>query len=456
MRVLANSGVQMHALKQARIARGWSQSRAIAELQKHAQQQAVRLPASSSMKTELSRWENGHRTPDAFYRGLLELAYGIGPIELGIAEAPSSSVTGLVSGASWELAASTAEDLWMEDMNRRSLLKSSAFAVSAFAAPTLQALVSPELGSPARAGSGRGVTAGDVAAITELTAGFARLDNQFGGGQVRDTAAGYLASDVAPLLRSGAFTGRLGADLFRASAELCQLVGWMTYDIGAYGLGQRYLIQALGLARAAGDQPLAGEILAAMSHQAAYQGEAQAAVDLARAAGQMARRYGVQALGAEAAVMEAHGHALAGDGGQCAAALDQAERELDRADRAADPHWIGYFDDAYLSAKFGHCFLALADTPNAIRFAERSLDMDPHYARGRAFNLTLLANSQALAGDVTAACVTGSEAAQAVADLQSSRATGYLRRLRVDLEPAATSEDVQQLDLVLQPLLSAA
>ncbi len=438
------------------MARGWSQARAIAELQRHAQQQELRLPAFSSMKTELSRWENGHRTPDAFYRRLLELAYGMSGIDLGVAEAPSSSVTGLVSGASWELAASTAEDLWMEDMDRRSLLRSSAFAVSAFAAPTLQALVSPDLASPTRIGSGRGVTTGDVAAISELTSGFARLDNQFGGGQVRDTAARYLARDVAPLLRSGAFSGRLGADLFRASAELCQLVGWMTYDTGAYGLGQRYLIQALGLARVAGDQPLAGEILAAMSHQAAYQGEAQSAVDLARAAGQMAQRYGVQALGAEAAVMEAHGHALAGDGAQCAAALDRAERELDRADRAADPHWIGYFDDAYLSAKFGHCFLALSDTANAIKFAERSLDMDPHYARGRAFNLTLLANSQALAGDVAAACATGRQAVDAVADLQSTRATGYLRRLRSDLEPAAASADVQTFDQTLQPLLNVA
>lgn len=192
-----------------------------------------------------------------------------------------------------------------------------------------------------------------------------------------------------------------------------------------------------------------------MSHQAAYQGEAQAAVDLARAAGQMASRYGVQALGAEAAVMEAHGHAISGDERQCAVALDRAERELDRADRSADPHWIGYFDDAYLSAKFGHCFLALGDAPNATRFAERSLDMDPRFARGRAFNLTLLANSQALAGDVAAACATGRQAVDAVADLQSTRATGYLRRLRVDLRPADTSADVQQFDEVLQPLLAA-
>lgn len=446
----------MHPLKQARIARGWSQSRAIAELQRLAQQRSTRLPAFSSMKTELSRWENGHRVPDAFYRSLLELAYGVDSAGLGIAQAPARSVAGLVAGTSWDHAALTAAQLWIEDMDRRSLLKSSAFAVSVFAAPTLQALVSPETGGPTRSTAARRVSAGDIAAISELATGFARLDNQFGGGQVRDTAARYLANDVAPLLRSGGFSEALGADLFRASAELCQLVGWMTYDTGAYGLGQRYLIQALGLARAAGDQPLAGEILAAMSHQAAYQGEAQAAVDLARAAGQMASRYGVQALGAEAAVMEAHGHAIAGDERQCAAALDRAERELDRADRSADPHWIGYFDDAYLSAKFGHCFLALGDAPNATRFAERSLDMDARYARGRAFNLTLLANSQALAGDVAAACATGRQAVDAVADLQSTRATGYLRRLRADLEPAAASADVQTFDQALQPLLSAA
>jgi hypothetical protein len=45
---------------------------------------------------------------------------------------------------------------------------------------------------------------------------------------------------------------------------------------------------------------------------------------------------------------------------------------------------------------------------------------------------------------------------QPVADLQSSRATGYLRRLPVDLEPASTSDDVKQLDRVLQPLFVAA
>jgi hypothetical protein len=50
--------------------------------------------------------------------------------------------------------------------------------------------------------------------------------------------------------------------------------------------------------------------------------------------------------------MEAHGHARAGEAAACASALSAAEIALDRADRSSDPHWIGYFDEAYLLAKF--------------------------------------------------------------------------------------------------------
>ena len=93
--------------------------------------------------------------------------------------------------------------------------------------------------------------------------------------------------------------------------------------------------------------------------------------------------------------MEAHGHARAGESAACATALSAAEVALDQADRSSDPDWIGYFDEAYLSAKFGHCLRELGDQPQAIRFAERSLQMSEGYERGRVFNLTLLAHSHA-------------------------------------------------------------
>lgn len=51
----------------------------------------------------------------------------------------------------------------------------------------------------------------------------------------------------------------------------------MTHDVGRHGLAQRYLIQALHLADAAGDRALASEILAAMSQQATGQERSSAA-----------------------------------------------------------------------------------------------------------------------------------------------------------------------------------
>jgi hypothetical protein len=83
-----------------------------------------------------------------------------------------------------------------------------------------------------------------------------------------------------------------------------------------------------------------------MSQHVTYIGEAQEAVDLAGGARSLTARAGVSALVAEASVMEAHGHARAGNSKACAAALTAAEVALDQADRSADPDWIGYFDEA--------------------------------------------------------------------------------------------------------------
>jgi hypothetical protein len=143
---------------------------------------------------------------------------------------------------------------------------------------------------------------------------------------------------------------------------------------------------------------------------ATYLAVAVTGIGLARAAGQGAKRAGVLALAAEALVLEAHGHARAGGGRACATALHAAEKTLDRADRSADPQWMSYFDEAYLSAKFGHCLRALGQTGAAERFAARSLKMDNRYVRGRAFNLALLASVYAHKGEPDRACAVGSEA----------------------------------------------
>jgi hypothetical protein len=77
---------QMSLLKQARISRGWSQPRLIAELRRTTDQQ---LPQLASMKVTVSRWENGHQDPGEFYGPLLCEVYSVSAEELGIVCGPS-------------------------------------------------------------------------------------------------------------------------------------------------------------------------------------------------------------------------------------------------------------------------------------------------------------------------------------------------------------------------------
>ncbi len=394
--------------------------------------------------------------PGPHYQALFCAIYRKSPAELGFTDVPIDPRT-LELARDWPAAASTASRVWEEDMNRRDLIKSAAYATAAFTTP-LGALLDSPTEMPSRNEGDRLVDAGDIGTIGEMTAMFSKIDNRYGGGQIRSAVVDYLGNEVAPLLRRGRFDALTGQRLFLAAAELTRLVGWMSHDVGDHGRGQQYLIQSLSLARSAGDDALVGEILAAMSHQASFLGDGGKAVDLAGAAGHIARRRGIAALVAEAHVMEAHGYATLGEDSRCARALHDAELALDQADRDADPHWIGYFDESYLSAKFGHCFRVLGDNANAIKFAERSLIMNSdQYARGYAFNLSLLAHSHAQLGNVEEACRVGEQAVSATATLRSSRATKYVKALGSTLNSAAaTSPSVQKLTSSISQIATAA
>ena len=104
------------------------------------------------------------------------------------------------------------------------------------------------------------------------------------------------------------------------------------------GLAQRYLVQALTMARFAGDEGLGGEILAAMSHQAAYVAQPEHAIDMALAAQLAGRRAGLPVLETESIVMEAHGHALRSDAGSCSRAYDVPRRSSARRPAVTSPH----------------------------------------------------------------------------------------------------------------------
>lgn len=330
-----------------------------------------------------------------------------------------------------------------DDMRRRRQVLEALAAGAATAGGSAFAWFSPRPSPPAAT---RAVGKADVQIIREMTGSFRKLDNRFGGGHVRSAVVNYLTSDVLPALRAGRYRDDLRPDLCTAVAEVTQLAGWIGYDVGDVESGQRFLHRAMRLCQDVGDDALAGEMLAGMSHQAAFLRSPALATDLARAAKDHGKRAGIPALISESAVMEAHGLALANDMHGCLAALHESERAFAVAENRDRPAWLAYFDRAYLAAKFGRCFRDLGRPVEAERFARRSLDMIEGYDRGKVFNLTLLASVLADQRKVEEASETGMAALHIACGVRSARIGADLADLSRRLAPFRADPAVRMLD----------
>ncbi|MFE6972545.1 proline-rich domain-containing protein [Streptomyces sp. NPDC057682] len=285
-------------------------------------------------------------------------------------------------------------------------------------------------------GSGQRVGSGDVAALRSVAELFRTLDNAYGGGHARQALVRYLEHETEPMLR-GTYGEATGRRLFAAAADLTRLAGWTSYDIAAHGLAQRYFVQALRLAQAAGDRAYGSFVLITMSRQAVYLGHGREAVQLARVAQQGVGSAAPQSVLALLHAVEARGHGVLGDAKACTASLTRAERALETS-RPGDevPYWARFFDEAQLADEFGHCHRDLQQYRIAAQYAERSLQLRaPAYARSRLFCRVVLASARLGLGELDQACRLGAEAAQQAAEMRSVRATEYVRDFERRLEP---------------------
>jgi hypothetical protein len=329
------------------------------------------------------------------------------------------------------------------DLERRRALLDAGFDVVAFSSAALRWIVAPGVNSLPTVDGSRAIGASDVEDIREATRAFRVLDNRMGGGRVRSTVVDYLHGNVVPLLHDSRCTEEVRRSLFSAAAELTQLAGWQAYDLEQQGLAQRYFVQALSMARFAGDGGLGGEVLAAMSHQAIWVSQPTQAIDMAQAAQAAGRRFGLSVLETEGLVMEAQANALLDDAGACSQALKRASVTFDKGNLESPP-WLKYFDDAYLAARIAHCFRALGQGRTTEKYALQSLNMDNRFIRGKAFNIALLASSYAIQGEVEQACEHGRDAVDRAVALQSNRAVTYIQNLLIDLTENSDADECRE------------
>ncbi|MFD4583067.1 transcriptional regulator [Streptomyces sp. NPDC058434] len=409
-------------------------------------------------KTSVARWLRGQQ-PRGRAPGIIAEALGrklgrtVTIDEIGMANGKNlASGVGLQFAPTVLGAIEQVCELWRSDVGRRDFLTGSTVAASALVEPSRDWLITGADAQVARQAGAR-VGLPDVEAVRAMTKALTGLDHRFGAGHVRPVVVHYLNSVVSGLL-SGSYREPVGRQLFAAVARLTELAGYMAVDTGQPGLAQRYYIQALRLAQAAGDRAYGGYVLAAsMSHLAAELGNPREIAQLARAAQEGARGQVTPRAEAMFHAAEARGHALLGDARTCQEAAARAIAALDRANPEAgdDPDWIAHFDHAYLADELAHCHRDLGQADQAARRATESLDGHPESrARRRGIGLVLLATARLQQREVEESCRTGTRAMELLGTLRSSRGTEYLDDLHQRLEPYAAEPSVREFGARLQ------
>lgn len=410
-------------------------------------------------KTSVARWLRGQqprgRAPGVIAEALgRKLGRTVTVDEIGMASGrnPASGV-GLLFSPTVAGAVEQVCELWRGDASRRDLPTGPAAGASALVEPSRDWLITAPDAQVARS-TGSRVGLADVRAVRETTQALVDLDHRFGGGYVRPVVVHYLNGVVSGML-CGSYRDPVGRQLFAAAARLTELAGYMAVDTGRPGLAQRYYIQALRLAQAAGDRAYGGYVLAAsMSHLAERLGNPREIAQLARAAQEGSRGHVTPRTEAMFLAAEARGHARLGDARACRDAAGRAVAALDRSDpdTGDDPAWIAHFDHAYLADELAHCHRDLGQGRAAERAAAEALEGHPATrVRRRAIGLALLAAAQVQQREVEQACHTAARAAELLGTLRSSRGAEYLDDLRTRLEPFRDEPAVREVAARLAP-----
>ncbi|KUN01624.1 NsdA [Streptomyces yokosukanensis] len=196
--------------------------------------------------------------------------------------------------------------------------------------------------------------------LESTTRMFRQWDAQCGGGLRRKAVVGQL-HEVTDLLQEPqpeATTRKL----FKVAAELAELAGWMSYDVGLQPTAQKYFVLALHAAKEAGDKPLGSYILSSMSRQMIHLGRPDDALELIHLAQYGSRDCASPRTQSMLYAMEARAYANMGQPGKTKRAVRMAEDTFAESDEwdEPDPDWIRFFSEAELYGENSHSFRDLA------------------------------------------------------------------------------------------------
>ncbi|MGV9451382.1 transcriptional repressor NsdA [Streptomyces sp. NPDC003635] len=275
--------------------------------------------------------------------------------------------------------------------------------------------------------------------LESTTVMFRQWDAQCGGGLRRKAVVGQL-HEVTDLLQEPQ-PDSTTRKLFKVAAELAELAGWMSYDVGLQPTAQKYFVLALHAAKEAGDRPLGSYILSSMSRQMIHLGRPDDALELVHLAQYGSRDCASPRTQSMLYAMEARAYANMGQPGKCKRAVRMAEDTFGEAEEwdEPDPDWIRFFSEAELYGENSHSYRDLAyvagRSPTYASLAEplmqRAVDLfakDSEHQRSYALNLIGMATVHLLRREPERSAQYATEAMQIAKKVRSERVNTRIRK----------------------------
>ncbi|MEU2715082.1 hypothetical protein [Streptomyces sp. NPDC007205] len=275
--------------------------------------------------------------------------------------------------------------------------------------------------------------------LESTTRMFRQWDAQCGGGLRRKAVVGQL-HEVTDLLQEPQ-PEATARKLFKVAAELAELAGWMSYDVGLQPTAQKYFVLALHAAKEAGDKPLGSYILSSMSRQMIHLGRPDDALELIHLAQYGSRDCASPRTQSMLYAMEARAYANMGQPGKTKRAVRMAQDTFAEADEwdEPDPDWIRFFSEAELYGENSHSFRDLAyvagRSPAYASLAEplmqRAVELfarDSEHQRSYALNLIGMATVHLLRREPEQSTAYASKAMNVAKKVRSERVNTRIRK----------------------------
>jgi len=383
-------------LQRMRLQLGWKQARAVAALVAEAEARRLTIAGPASLKTMVSRWENGAGQPDATYQGLFTAIYECDAEELGFDTAREAK------GAASSGVAPAMDDETVDYF--RSVLRQHI-----------------------------------------------RADNLMGPHHLVEVVRAQtdLLDDILPSASSSTYD-----DLLELAFRYNELTGWLYQDAGNPTKAMTYSDRAMDYATTSGDLINIAYVLMRKANIACDLGGSARAIGLTQAAlrnsAKIPPRIRALVLG-----QQARAYALQGDRDACLRSVDAAIGEVTRRQANSD-NIADYCTPGYIEIQAATCWVELDSPEQAVPIYRNALRSLPSsMRRDRGLCLTRLAVAHAAEGNKESACDIGRQAVSTVRSATSARALGELRELRQRLAPWRRDEEVSALGREIRALTSS-